>query len=443
MAKAVDVLVVGGGMAGACAAAALAALGREVHLLDAGVNRHKQLAGELIHPPGVAHLHRFGLGNALAHAGAQDVSGFAVLSASGDSQLLPYSEVPGLTHAGAAVDHADLCAALLDLVASLPRVTLQRPARVTGLQELPDAVQVQLSSSEQLSARLVIAADGRASTLRRMAGISESRTTLSAMEGHLIPAGLLPHPGFGHVFVEGPSLVLAYRISATRARVMLDLPDRTTQVPSLHFLPPAMRDALHLQRTQGGRPLTAANSTVIPEVSAKGRIALVGDAAGCCHPLTASGLASCAHDAAALARAVTASPRDEREALRRYVRLRQGGQRTRISLASALYQALGNATPEMELLRRGLFRYWRDSPEGRASSMGLLSTQDARIGAMAREYARVMAYSLPALMAPGSLRSPLRHRPRTAVNLLRSALPWVSQTLLGAFDELPGAGLLS
>jgi 2-polyprenyl-6-methoxyphenol hydroxylase-like FAD-dependent oxidoreductase len=433
-------------MAGVCAAAALSALGREVRVLDAGVDRNKQLAGELIHPPGVSLLHRFGLAAALEVAGAQAVKGFAVISAHGDSQLLPYAEVPGLDDEGAAVEHAALCAALLDLVEALPRVTLQRHARVTALEELSDCVQVRLATGDRLTARLVVAADGRGSSLRRMAGIGEARTSLSTMVGHLIPAEHLPHPGYGHVFIEGASPVLAYRVSPTRARVMIDVPSGAasvdvcrTEPAFLAALPAPLRSAV--QAALARRPLTAANSTVLPEASARGRVALVGDAAGCCHPLTASGLASSAHDAAALAQAVAAAPLDEREALRRYIRLRQGAQRTRISLATALYQALGDSTPEMVLLRRGLFRYWRESPEGRAASMGLLSTHDARMGVMAREYARVMGYSLPELVRLGTGASPLRGRPKTVLKLMRSALPWLSQSLRSAFDQMPRLGL--
>ncbi len=430
-------------MAGVCAAAALAELGREVRVLDAGVDRHKQLAGELIHPPGVAVLHRLGLSSALESSGAQEVKGFAVVSAQGDSQLLPYSEVPELTHSGAAVEHASFCAQLQAAVQTLPRVTLQRHARVTALEGLDeDAVRVRLASGEQLSARLVVAADGRGSSVRRMAGIGESRTTLSTMLGQLVPAELLPHEGYGHVFIEGASLVLAYRISPTRARVMIDVAPGAASLDAcrtdpahLSALPPPLREAVRAALAH--RSLTAANSTVLPEASARGRVALVGDAAGCCHPLTASGLSSCAHDAMALARSVTASPRDEREALQRYVRLRQGGQRTRISLASALYQALGDNSPEMVLLRRGLFRFWRENAEGRAASMGLLSTQDARMGVLAREYAKVMAYSLPELVRRSTERTPLLQRPRTALKLVRSALPWVSQTVRGAFEDVP------
>ncbi|MGQ0506458.1 MAG: FAD-dependent oxidoreductase [Myxococcaceae bacterium] len=445
----VDVLVIGAGMAGSSTAAALASLGREVVLVDAPMDRSKQLAGELIHPPGVAHLRRLGLGNALDQAGARDVLGFAVVSAKGDVIHLPYDEVPGIEGPGAAVDHAGLMVALANTVAALPRVQLRRNTRVAALSELDsDAVTVTLATGDTLQARLVVAADGRGSAIRRMAKISEARTPLSTMLGLTVPADVLPHEGFGHVYVDGGSVVLAYRINHRHARVMIDVervPENLSELASdnaaaLAALSPAFRKAVReaLQR----RPLTAANVTMIPEQTAKGRVALVGDAAGCCHPLTASGLTSCANDALALARAVQQSGANEREALHRYTRARQAAQRTRINLATAIYQALGDSSPQMELLRRGLFRYWRESPEGRAASMGLLSGHDARMRVMAREYVRVMGHSLPEWMSSPRQES-WRRRSKTMIQLVRSAMPWITQTVRGAFDDVPFPRLFS
>jgi hypothetical protein len=102
-----------------------------------------------------------------------------------------------------------------------------------------------------------------------------------------------------------------------------------------------------------------------------------------------------------------------------------------------MYQALADPSPEMALLRRGLFRYWRQSPEGRSASMGLLSTQDSRMGAMAWEYARVMGYSLPKLLEREAAGTPWTHRSRAALGLVRSALPWVSMTVRGALEDVP------
>jgi len=68
--------------------------------------------------------------------------------------------------------------------------------------------------------------------------------------------------------------------------------------------------------------------------------------------------------------------------------------RTRATLGPALVEALSSHAPEMELLRRGLFRYWSKSSRGRGASLGLLSTQEARGWVMLREYAAVCMHAV-------------------------------------------------
>src|SRR5262249_42535463 len=62
---ATDVLIAGAGPAGSCVAAALSAVGLRTLLVDAGVDRTKQLAGEFIHPPGALDLAALGFKPAL------------------------------------------------------------------------------------------------------------------------------------------------------------------------------------------------------------------------------------------------------------------------------------------------------------------------------------------------------------------------------------------
>src|SRR5580693_6582645 len=56
-----DVVVVGGGFSGMCAAAALSAGGRRVIALEARTGPDPRFRGELIHPPGVAALASLGM----------------------------------------------------------------------------------------------------------------------------------------------------------------------------------------------------------------------------------------------------------------------------------------------------------------------------------------------------------------------------------------------
>jgi len=153
--------------------------------------------------------------------------------------------------------------------------------------------------------------------------------------------------------------------------------------------------------------------------------------------LSASGLASCTRDARVLQEAVRRSPSDLPAAAGWYAAQRRAPQRTRIALASSLYRTFAEPSPEMAALRVGLFRYWRKSRSGRSVSMALLSTREARMSVMAREYARAVFHALLALISSRSASPrPPRGSIRTALRLVRSAFPHVREAIAGALEDL-------
>jgi flavin-dependent dehydrogenase len=172
------------------------------------------------------------------------------------------------------------------------------------------------------------------------------------------------------------------------------------------------------------RPLVSHSHHIVPERVVAGRVVLLGDAAGCCHPLTATGLSVCTRDAWRLREAVEDSAGDIRAALQRYATDREEPQRTRLAVAEALYEIFVGGTPDARLLRRGLLRYWKSSPRARAASMALLTTHEGRMSAMAREYAHVVGHALPGLFSLDGRRDlrSLAARGRVTVALSRRAL---------------------
>src|SRR5688572_19265367 len=165
-----DVIVAGGGVAGATVAAAMASLDYRVLIIEPGLDNTKRLAGELIHPPGVAALRQLGLLGALEEAGGVPVQGFAVFPGGSEANhSLPYSE-GGVGNTGLAIEHAAMADALLTAVSKLPQVTVWKRARVTALDlSFPDSIGATVDhegSNRQLRAPLLVAADGRSSLLR-------------------------------------------------------------------------------------------------------------------------------------------------------------------------------------------------------------------------------------------------------------------------------------
>ena len=434
----VDVLVAGGGPAGCTTAAAMAQLGLRTLLADAGQDRRKQLAGELLHPVGVEELTAFGFSEVLRSGGAPIV-GFAVVDGE-KTALLPYA--PG--NRGLGIEHHALTEPLLDILEKRGDVEVRRRTRVALVSDGTDGVEAILTrdgKSERLRARMLVASDGRASPLRRALGITEHHDRLSMMIGVLVDAAALPHPGRGHLFIGGPAPVLAYPISGTQARVMVDLPlgstpDRVRTEPEIlsGVLEP-LRQAV-LEALQREAPLIASNDTRTTEQVYKGNVVLVGDAAGCCHPLSASGMASAVRDARALHGAMSSALNDVPAALAAYARARRPANRTRIALASSLYEAFSRDSSEMAALRSGLFRYWERSPTGTRISMSLLSTRETRMSVMAREYARVVVHGLMALGAGGvrTVHGPGRVV-RAGALLVASAMPHLRTAMAGAVED--------
>jgi 2-polyprenyl-6-methoxyphenol hydroxylase-like FAD-dependent oxidoreductase len=221
------------------------------------------------------------------------------------------------------------------------------------------------------------------------------RQRVSTLFGFLLNRAALPEPGFGHVFLGGPGPVLAYAVSKSAVRVMFDVPDATLGPhrlescrESLPALPEPLRSQVAERLEQPGIVGSASYRASVRQVNI-GRLVLVGDAAGCCHPLTATGLTVCARDALRLRDALRDTDGDIERALPLYALRRRGPQRTRMMLAQVLYEVFCGDAPESRLVRNGLRKYWDGDRRRCAKSLSLVSTEDGRLSFMLLELARV------------------------------------------------------
>ena len=397
----VDVLIAGGSIAGAAAAAALSKLGLSILIVEPGPAPGRRLAGELIHPPGIEGLCELGLLDENEPLGSA-VSGFAIFPANqgeeSDCMILPYGESKGKLRCGMAIEHTLLKEHLLDRVATFPGVSTRIGSRVTAMEGDGPFVAV-VSSADgdtRVEARLILGADGPMSQMRKMVGISHVTQRYSGMMGAEVEEKYLPHAGYGNIFLNPVGVAYAYAIGGGRARIMFevlrDADPKESIRTHLSYFPDPLREAVE-QNLDENKPLAAANYCIIPEASVKSNFALVGDARGCCHPLTASGITAAVKDALILRDSLLETKRGDQfnfnAALRRFSRICGRLQLTRRTLAEELREAFLSQTPSDLLLNQCIFSYWRKSANGRMRSMELLSMLDSSIYSLAVQYALV------------------------------------------------------
>jgi len=400
----VEVLIVGGSIAGAAAARALALAGREVLIVEKNVSPDsRRLAGEMMHPRGAQVLARLGFLEAVRALGGTAINGFACWEDAGAApHLLDYpDQIHQPTHQGVALHHHELVGTLLEVARSTPGVTAVR-GELRDLQWHGDrVVGARIAQGDQevtIRTQLVVAADGRHSRTRSKLGIAHQMQQPSMSIGAAVPASALPYPDRGHVFLGAWGPCLAYPIGRDHARVVIDYPigkhpgrDLVGELERTHLsvYPPRLREAI-VDGLRTGQPRFAANHHLsVDSVHVPGGV-LVGDANGIVHPLTAAGMTLSLFDAEQLAEALAVTGPITRHRLADFARRRQLFAWARTALCESLYEVFAGRTAQTAAMRRAVFEHWRGSVAARQRTMSLLSCQSSSPMVFAEQYLRVL-----------------------------------------------------
>lgn len=310
----VDVVVSGAGAAGLAAARALGATGLRVLVLDRRRTPAPTAKGEILQPGAVRVLDDWGALDDLRAADARPVDRLAIRDGDGAALLaVEYGTLPGPHRQVLCAAYEDLCAAI---TRSLPdTVEIVRGVRVDGVLREGGRVAGVAVDGGGVRARLVVAADGMSSALRKDAGISVDR----AEYPHRLLAFDVADadvPGEVTAYRTARGLRLVYPLPGRRCRLYVQVaPDefRSTglaelgrwvdgvlaEVPALAPLAPALEASLHRRQLFGVARLRAGRLAVPG-------LALVGEAAHAVHPMAAQGVNSSLADAEALAGALAA-----------------------------------------------------------------------------------------------------------------------------------------
>jgi len=445
-----DVLIVGAGLAGCATARALAEADpgrqRRILLIDSHKDVHPRFSGELIHPRGAQILADLGFGEALHRAGAVDVDGFVIFeNADAHFVRLDYASVIGERPQGISVHHKTLVPVLRKVVVDSTHVELREECSIRELRrnERGHVVGAVIESADhtlsEIRCDVVVGADGKSSTVRKLAQISDDgRETIGFTAGIELTNAHLPRATYAHVILGAWGPVLAYPVlhepdGSIRTRVTFDLPRvLTAKGPKLKeqllrayvpFLPAplSVEVAAAIRAWPGSLHLAPTVNLPAPTSILPGLV-LVGDAGGCSHPITASGMTMGLRDAETLglqARKRSSSRPGEawldvgsleryRDAHDRYVPTRQ-------ALADAIYEAFRGEREGSRAIRRALFQYWNSGPTARSRSMALLSCSEQRPSVFLTEYLKTARHALGSSFIPQHARHfPVQDRVRQA-----------------------------
>jgi geranylgeranyl reductase family protein len=299
-----DAVIVGGGPAGAAAAARLAARGFTTILVDRATFSRDKVCGDFVGPAALAELADLGIAENEAFRATNKIRDGA-LHVDGDKLAArPLPQVDGLPSYGRVIPRLALDAWVLD-AARRAGTTVLGGRKVTAIEQAPGAVTVRGHSAAgpwELRTRLLLGADGSNSIIARAlrGRVPPSQDRILAVRAYFDHVG--GPVGQADIYIcsgSFPGYYWLFPAGGARANVGVGMVQSTYPHASRNLRElllrltaedTAMRDRLRGARMDGkilGCPLTTYN----PRLPLTGdRVMLVGDAAGLINPLNGEGI---------------------------------------------------------------------------------------------------------------------------------------------------------
>ena len=340
-----DMVISGGGIGGLAAALTCARAGWQVDLLEQSPVFGEVGAGIQLGPNVVKVLEAMGVGDALRQVAAFPAH-LEVRNATTTERLgvLPLGQtmVQRYGAAYATIARADMHALLLEAVRANGGVDLHLDSRVISITQNDERVHVQTVQDQAFEAPLLVGADGLWSMVRKQVVENDAAPRVT---GHLAFRAMLPQsalpaslrtqvvtawmgPDFHAVHYPVRSGEWLNVVCIVNGKVSGD-PQSWDHSANAHELRSRMalargplRDLIYAVDQWRLWPLTDRTPMASAAEHAKGRIALLGDAAHPMRPYLAQGAGMAIEDAAALATCLGEMPDQVPQALMRFARMR-------------------------------------------------------------------------------------------------------------------------
>jgi 2-octaprenylphenol hydroxylase len=373
-----EVIVCGGGMVGAATACALAQGGVKVALLER-FNPARQWSPEPVDNRVSALtkasqniLETVGAWPGMIERGVCAYRDMRVWDARADGELHFDCADTSFSELGHLVENRVTVAALWDVLSTLPSASCITPVKVVDMQLNEKGRQLHLKDGRVLEAELIIAADGRDSSLRSMAGIKVTGweynqdglvATVTTELDHQFTA-------WQRFLEEGPLAFLPLKNG--QCSIVWTLSSETSK----HHLALAVKDFLEvLEQASGGilgKMLEVGPRAAFPlrfqfaNNYIGQRFAVCGDAAHAMHPLAGQGVNAGLLDAATIAELVIQTRQENRPLasprfLRRYERWRKGDNLMMMASMDVLNKTYCVATQPLVSLRSAGMNWVNDS----------------------------------------------------------------------------------
>ncbi|MBW4470811.1 MAG: FAD-dependent hydroxylase [Stenomitos rutilans HA7619-LM2] len=394
-----DVAIVGGGLVGATLACALKESGLQVVLLEAKPQSEAVARGQAYHI-NLLSSHIFeGIGIWETMCPGVNPIDQIHLSDAGDAATVQF--VPkdlGTDVLGYVAEHRVLLEALRQRLCECSNVTYLCPAALVKTSALKTGVALdvlQEGDVKHLQARLLVAADGARSPLRHQAGIRTRgwqywQTCVVAFIKSEKPHNNIAYERFQPA---GPFAILPLpnnlcRIVWTAPKAEVEAIMALDDTAFLSALTQRYGEQMGTLELMGDRAvfptqLMQSNRYVLP------RLALIGDAAHCCHPVGGQGVNLGIRDAAALAQILQAAHQQGDDigslrVLKRYDRWRRLENVIVLGFTDTLNRVFSNSLLPLVILRRlGLWTL-RTLPPARWMALKLMTGLSGRAPRLAQ-----------------------------------------------------------